>query len=328
MDKLFHVFVSSTYSDLQEERSRVSEGLSKAGQVPEGMEIFPASSQKQIDFIKSVIDRCDYYAVIVGGRYGSTTPDGVSFTELEYEYALWKGLPTLAFLHSRPDQLEGSKTDNDSSKTAKLAKFRERLEQNSLVDYWISADQLATKVVAAIAQEVSTNPGIGWIRGNRAASEDLLNEINELRKTNEELREALRAATPPVMVSNLAKKTEPFTIHYKYKSDYNKFWIDETLTLTWQEILRIVGPQFRSPHNTGGVTSALLQYLKDVVGRSYYDINFSATDKDRILNQLELLGYMTSAVYNLQNGGQSVLYALTPSGISESIRLNAVTSTT
>jgi len=67
MDKLFHVFVSSTYSDLQEERSRVSEGLSKAGQVPEGMEIFPASSQKQIDFIKSVIDRCDYYVVIVGG---------------------------------------------------------------------------------------------------------------------------------------------------------------------------------------------------------------------------------------------------------------------
>jgi hypothetical protein len=201
MDKLFHVFVSSTYSELQEERSRVSEGLSKAGQVPEGMEIFPASSQKQMDFIQSVIDRCDYYVVIIGGRYGSTTPTGMSFTELEYEYAVSKGLPTLAFLHAHPDDLDSSKIEIDTSKAAKLAVFRRRIEENSLVDYWTSADQLATKVVAAIAQEVSTNPGIGWIRGNKAASEELLNEVNELRKTNDKLRAALAASKWPALGS-------------------------------------------------------------------------------------------------------------------------------
>ena len=96
MEKLFHMFVSSTYSDLQEERGRVSEALSKAGHVPEGMEIFPASSQKQLDFIKRVIDRCDYYVVILGGRYGSMASADISFTELEFEYAISKGLPTLA----------------------------------------------------------------------------------------------------------------------------------------------------------------------------------------------------------------------------------------
>ncbi|MDU6727172.1 MAG: DUF4062 domain-containing protein, partial [Bradyrhizobium sp.] len=77
-NKLFHVFISSTYADLQEERQRISEALSKAGHVPEGMELFPASSQKQFDFIKRIIDRCDYYVIVLAGRYGSTLPDGKS----------------------------------------------------------------------------------------------------------------------------------------------------------------------------------------------------------------------------------------------------------
>jgi hypothetical protein len=186
MEKLFHIFVSSTYSDLLEERRRVSEAVSKAGHVPEGMEIFPASSQKQLDFIKHVIDRCDYYVIILGGRYGSMASTEIGFTELEYEYAISKGIPTLAFLHAHPERIEASKVENDPSKATKLAAFRKRLEESSLVDYWSAPDQLATKVVAAIAQEVSSNPGVGWIRGNRAASEDLLNEINNLRKMNEE----------------------------------------------------------------------------------------------------------------------------------------------
>lgn len=55
MDKIFHVFVSSTYTDLIDERKKVSEAVAKAGYVAEGMEIFPASSQKQMNFIKRVL---------------------------------------------------------------------------------------------------------------------------------------------------------------------------------------------------------------------------------------------------------------------------------
>lgn len=90
------------------------------------------------------------------------------------------------------EKIELSKTETDPSRASKLAAFRQKLEEHSLVDYWTGPDQLATKVVAAIAQEVSTNPGIGWIRGNRAASEELLNEINNLRKANDELKEFWR----------------------------------------------------------------------------------------------------------------------------------------
>jgi hypothetical protein len=78
MDKVYQVFVSSTYADLADERRRVSETLAKAGYVPAGMELFPATDQKQLEFIKRVIDRCDYYVVIIGGRYGSLADDNAA----------------------------------------------------------------------------------------------------------------------------------------------------------------------------------------------------------------------------------------------------------
>src|SRR5262245_44059267 len=105
MDKVFQIFVSSTYSDLKDERKRVSETLAKAGYVPDGMELFPATDQQQLDFIKRVIDRSDYYVVIVGGRYGTIADENVSFTEREYEYAVSQKKPVLAFLHSDPEAI-------------------------------------------------------------------------------------------------------------------------------------------------------------------------------------------------------------------------------
>ena len=114
MEKFFHVFVSSTYSDLIDERKKVSEAVAKAGFVAEGMEIFPASSQKQMDFIERVIDRCDYYILIVAGRYGSVSEDGLSYTEKEFRYAKSKGIPVLAFLRGEVDELPKSKTESDA----------------------------------------------------------------------------------------------------------------------------------------------------------------------------------------------------------------------
>jgi len=55
MDKVYQVFVSSTFADLQDERKQVSDTLAKAGFIPAGMELFPATDQQQLEFIKRVI---------------------------------------------------------------------------------------------------------------------------------------------------------------------------------------------------------------------------------------------------------------------------------
>src|SRR5262245_33865331 len=114
MDKRYQVFVSSTYADLRDERAAVIQALMELDCIPAGMELFPAADEEQFQFIKRVIDDCDYYIVIVGGRYGSTTPEGVSFTEKEYDYALERGLKVLAFVHEQPGKLSVEKSDTDS----------------------------------------------------------------------------------------------------------------------------------------------------------------------------------------------------------------------
>ena len=63
------------------------------------MELFPASDTEQFSYIKKVIDECDYYVLIIGGRYGSVDSEGISFTEKEYEYAIETNKIVLAFVH-------------------------------------------------------------------------------------------------------------------------------------------------------------------------------------------------------------------------------------
>lgn len=94
-DKRYQVFVSSTYDDLQDERKEVMQALLELDCIPAGMELFPASSEDQWSLIKRVIDDCDYYILIIGGRYGSVGPDGISYTQMEFEYALKTGKPII-----------------------------------------------------------------------------------------------------------------------------------------------------------------------------------------------------------------------------------------
>jgi hypothetical protein len=190
LNKIYHVFLSSTYADLVHERGAVRDAIAKAGYVCEGMELFPASSQKQLDFIKRTIDRCDYYVVVVAGRYGSTDDSGVSYTEREYEYAISRSIPTLAFLHRDVSRLPAGNVDDERDKRDRLSRFREMLSSTAMVDFWTDPGTLATSVVVALGQEVNLNPGVGWIRGNEAADPRVYEQLNtaQLKITELEAR--------------------------------------------------------------------------------------------------------------------------------------------
>ena len=102
MEKRYQVFISSTYADLQDERQEVIQALLELDCISAGMELFPAASDDQWTLIKQVIDDCDYYRVIVAGRYGSIGHDGLSYTELEYRYANDTGKPIIGFVQKIP----------------------------------------------------------------------------------------------------------------------------------------------------------------------------------------------------------------------------------
>jgi hypothetical protein len=164
MMQRYQVFVSSTFLDLQPARQVVLHSLMEMRCIPVGMELFPAASESQWNFITRTILECDYYLVIVGGRYGSLASDGISYTEKEYRFALDHGKPTIAFLHANPTALTHRETD--AARIAKLESFRD-LCQSKLCKLWTSPEGLGAAVTASIWQLIQDKPSFGWIHGER-----------------------------------------------------------------------------------------------------------------------------------------------------------------
>ncbi|SIQ61575.1 protein of unknown function [Aeromonas sp. RU39B] len=207
MDKRYQVFVSSTYVDLKEERQKVLQTLMEMDCIPAGMELFPAADEEQWDFIKRVIDDCDYYLLIIGGRYGSVAEDGLSYTEKEFDYAVSKGIKVIAMLHDEPNALPRAKTELDKEGYEKLQKFRGKVSTGRLVRYWTNTSQLSGEVALSLNKTIKMFPAIGWVRADSTASPELLAEINNLRKRNEELQHKLNessAEAPLIPSSELA----------------------------------------------------------------------------------------------------------------------------
>ena len=97
MNKKIQVFISSTYTDLIEERQAAVEAILDAGHIPAGMELFKAGNESQLKTIYKWIDESDVYMLILGGRYGTVEPKSEkSYTQLEYEYALSKNIPVFS----------------------------------------------------------------------------------------------------------------------------------------------------------------------------------------------------------------------------------------
>jgi len=187
-EKRFQVFISSTYEDLKEERRAVEETVIRAGDFPVQMEAFPAADEDQFDFIKSLIDICDYYVLIIAGRYGSQAEDGSSYTEKEYRYAVSKNIPVLVMLHKDRGSLPAADTEQTDAGKEKLTRFIEEVSKARLIKHWDSNDSLKLAVSEALNHAKATKPRIGWVRGDSVANIEALTELNQIRKENEKLK--------------------------------------------------------------------------------------------------------------------------------------------
>ena len=193
MDKRYQVFVSSTYEDLIEERKEVIQALLELDCIPAGMELFPAADEEQWSLIKRVIDDCDYYIVIIGGRYGSVDPkSNKSYTQMEYEYAVEKNKPVIAFTHKKPGDIIASKSESDPEKKAKLDEFL-AIVKKKMVKPWMSPEELGSVVSRSLVKLIKDKPGVGWVRADVLPDNDIIKENLELRKKIENLNKAIES---------------------------------------------------------------------------------------------------------------------------------------
>lgn len=183
----YQVFISSTYTDLIDERDSIIKAILEMYHIPIGMEMFSAEDEDQWEIIRRTIEVSDYYILILGLRYGSKTTEMISFTQKEYEYALEKNIPILAFIMDENVSLPKEKRDDNLTE---INTFRATVLRNSkMAQYWKTKDELIKNVSISLMKQIMQKPGIGWTRGNNAILEEALSkEVANLSKENRELR--------------------------------------------------------------------------------------------------------------------------------------------
>lgn len=176
MKKKYQVFVSSTYSDLKEERRAVMQCLLEMNCIPVGMEQFPASGMNQMDYIRMMLDDCDYYALILAGRYGSLDTDGIGFTEKEYDYAISHDIPVMSFVIDDLGKLTNEKCESKATMRRKLETFRKKVCASKLVKFYSNLGSLTTAVAVSLNRCIQDYPAVGWVRGNSVVESDEIEE--------------------------------------------------------------------------------------------------------------------------------------------------------
>ena len=185
MDKRYQVFISSTFADLEEERKVVMEAILECDCFPAGMEMFPALDMDQFEYIKAIIDKCDYYVLVVAGRYGSLAPDKIGYTEKEYRYAIEKEIPVLVFVKRDIDNIPAKYTDQDKNLKKRLLKFRQEIGVGRLISMWDDKNELKSKICLSLKEAFKSNPRIGWIRASemiKTKEEDFSELYEKLHK--------------------------------------------------------------------------------------------------------------------------------------------------
>jgi hypothetical protein len=130
-----------------------------------------------------VIDQSDYYLLISAGRYGSIHPEtGLSYTEMEYDYAMEIGKPVIRLLHKDPfNQLRGEFLETGDAGRAALEKFRQKLTTGSVVRFWEDPKELMAETVFALQDIQRRKSAVGWVRADGISSEKARAEIAELK---------------------------------------------------------------------------------------------------------------------------------------------------
>lgn len=254
MDKRYQVFVSSTYSDLIEERNEVMQALLELNCMPSGMELFPAANDTQWEWIRKVIDESDYYIVVVGGRYGTISDiTRLSYTEMEYRYAVEKGKPVIGFLHEDPSKISSGRCETSPENIEKLSNFK-KLVQKRLCKYWSSPIDLGAKVSRSITQLIKQYPAVGWIRADQVQDQNSPEEILKLKRKIELLESELDKVRTerPKGTEHLASGLDSFSVCFNYRrkksregKDGRKIWYlsgDESaqIEITWDDIFSYI----------------------------------------------------------------------------------------
>ncbi|HPS06730.1 MAG TPA: DUF4062 domain-containing protein [Kiritimatiellia bacterium] len=344
LKRRYQVFVSSTYEDLKEERQHVIQALLETKCIPLGMELFPAASVEQWELIKRVIDECDYYIVIVAGRYGSLNKEGKSYTEMEFDYALKIGKPILAFCHKDVEALAVCRTERTDLGNQRLTAFTEKVRSN-LCRFWSSPAELGSAVKSAIIHALEFTPKPGWIRAeslpNSDGTERLKQRIadleKQLKKQSKENRQNFASGDEvvemPLVINHDFQETED---EFGFPTNVPTNSFEHEVKMTWDELVLILHRGLQEGRTLddlkGLLERELCKRLEGTVAQhlSETDPKFSIEFEDFMLEPL-LKTLMARKLVKMTVGSfgswSNPNWRFTPQGLQYLAELQAIRST-
>jgi hypothetical protein len=305
------------------------------------MELFPAADEDQWTLIKKVIAECDYYLIVSAGRYGSIGPNGHSYTEMEYRYAIDLRKPIIAFLYQDPMQLAAARTEQTDEGKKRLVDFRHLL-QTRMCKFWSSPAELGSVVSRSLVRLIKTTPAVGWIRSDQAFDAEAAAEILKLKRTIEGLETKLQQArlSGPTGSDQLAQGDDTVKVAFKFETkDAGRVgwsW-DYAVELSWDQILYDVGPIMLNEASDTDLRSALNRTVRErsrevrgkdrqLKGHTAQSASFTASEHDfqTIKIQLIALGLVAKSQKARSVKDSRTFWALTPYGDQMLTRLRAI----
>ncbi|HEX7238965.1 MAG TPA: DUF4062 domain-containing protein [Longimicrobiaceae bacterium] len=303
--------MSSTFTDLRDERQAVLRAILELDHMPAGMELFPAADATAWQIIKDVIDASDYYVLVVGGRYGSLDETGIGYTEKEYDYATTCGKPVVPLLHENPDNLPRERTETDQASWERLKTFREKVEKRHTCVYWKTAEDLKAKVIIGLTAAMKRSPGVGWVRADRVPTEATVTEILTLRKKVSELEAQVEEGRlhAPQGTEDLVQGDEQFEVYFGFiartKQQSYPYQVDQGYTATirpsWNQIFAAIAPtmineapddELRASFKDFFRSRAIEAYKndKDLKDKSLVEFRFREEEIETCIVQFRALG--------------------------------------
>lgn len=340
MDKKYQVFVSSTYRDLQDERQEVIQALLELDCIPVGMELFPAADDDQWTLIQRLIDDCDYYILIIGGRYGSVNQKGISYTQMEYQYAIEKGIPIISFLHKKPEDIPVGKSEDDKALKEKLQEFKD-LVQQKMCKYYEGPVELGSIVSRSLVRLIKDKPRPGWVKATYLPTEDSAKEILELTKQVDRLELELKKSKTEAPEGTEALSQGDDLINLKFAFTAEGDWrvgsrsYQSTVDLSWNEVFGEISPLMidEAPEDIiKDKINSVIRGLKskELAERAKKDkrfpTNFRIMDNDfqTIKVQFRALNLITESIKKRGVHDKSTYWTLTPFGDTVMTRLRAI----
>jgi uncharacterized protein DUF4062 len=177
------IFVSSTFTDLREQREAVIRTLLQLGHEVVAMEYFTADTAPPVDLVLKKLAPCEVYVGVFAWRYGYVptalpvnAPVGAeagltSITHLEYLAAKESKKEILAFLLDEaapwpPHLMDAFAVDPSTATPAQsgdrglqIRDLRRDLQQERIVGYFTSSSDLESRVATAVSN-LGTSLGV------------------------------------------------------------------------------------------------------------------------------------------------------------------------